>query len=91
MLHAEETAADAAQRAVSAAFLEYDSGSKGYLTRHELRCTHLAVLGWNPSKARARRVVLAASALLQWGWREPRLVRSQFELDNLLPKPSDGA
>ena len=30
-------------------FLEYDGGAKGYLTRHELRAAHLALLGRLPS------------------------------------------
>lgn len=36
-------------KAVSAAFLQFDTGSKGYLTRHELRAAHLALLGHLPS------------------------------------------
>ena len=36
-------------RDLTAAFLEYDGGSKGHLTRHELRAAHLAVLGYVPS------------------------------------------
>ena len=38
-----------AVRDVSAAFLEYDGGAKGYLTRHELRAAHLALFGFQPS------------------------------------------
>ena len=32
-------------RAAAAAFARFDSGAKGYLTRHELRCAHIALLG----------------------------------------------
>ena len=40
---------DTCVRDLTAAFLEYDGGSKGHLTRHELRAAHLAVLGYVPS------------------------------------------
>lgn len=43
------TDADAVVREISAAFLRYDTGSKGYLTRHEVRCVHLYLLGYEPS------------------------------------------
>ena len=36
-------------RDLTAAFLEYDGGGKGHLTRHELRAAHLALLGYVPS------------------------------------------
>lgn len=36
-------------RDLTAAFLEYDGGSKGHLTRHELKAAHLALLGYVPS------------------------------------------
>lgn len=35
--------------AVAQAFVQFDSGCKGYLTRHELRVAHVAVLGHQPS------------------------------------------
>ena len=34
---------------VTAAFVQFDSGAKGHLTRHELRAAHLALLGHLPS------------------------------------------
>ena len=40
-----------AVRDVSAAFLEYDGGAKGYLTRHELRAAHLALFGFQRKHA----------------------------------------
>lgn len=36
-------------RACAQAFARFDGGSKGYLTRHELRCAHIALLGHPPS------------------------------------------
>ena len=36
-------------RDVASAFVEFDSGSKGFLTRHELRAAHIAILGHPPS------------------------------------------
>ena len=44
-----------ASRAATAAFVRFDCGEKGYLTRHELRCAHVALLGHPPSLVRARR------------------------------------
>lgn len=41
--------ADAALRAATSAFLEYDCGQKGHLLRHELRAAHVALFGWNIS------------------------------------------
>ena len=38
-----------AARECAEAFLQFDSGSKGYLTRHEYRVAHIAVLGHPPS------------------------------------------
>lgn len=35
---------------VAQAFVQFDTGSKGYLTRHELRVAHVAVLGHAPSQ-----------------------------------------
>ena len=35
--------------AITGAFLEYDCGAKGHLTRHELKAAHLALLGYLPS------------------------------------------
>ena len=40
-------------RAAAHAFTRFDLGSKGYLTRHELRCAHVALLGHPPSLVRA--------------------------------------
>ena len=40
---------DTVIREISSAFLTFDSGSKGYLTRHELRAVHLSLLGYEPS------------------------------------------
>ena len=36
--------------AICATFLAFDSGAKGALTRHELRCAHLSLLGYAPSR-----------------------------------------
>jgi len=36
-------------REVSSAFLQFDTDCKGYLTRHELRAAHIAILGHPPS------------------------------------------
>ena len=36
-------------RAAAQAFVRFDGGGKGYLTRHELRCAHIALLGHPPS------------------------------------------
>ena len=41
---------EATARAVGAAFVRFDAGAKGYLTRHELRCAHIALLGHAPSR-----------------------------------------
>jgi hypothetical protein len=41
--------ADAALRAATSAFLEYDCGQKGHLLRYELRAAHVALFGWNMS------------------------------------------
>lgn len=35
---------------VAQAFVQFDTGCKGYLTRHELRVAHVAVLGHAPSQ-----------------------------------------
>jgi Ca2+-binding EF-hand superfamily protein len=35
---------------VAQAFVQFDTGCKGYLTRHELRVAHVAVLGHSPSQ-----------------------------------------
>lgn len=40
---------DAVIREISSAFLAFDTGSKGYLTRHEVRAVHLSLLGYEPS------------------------------------------
>ena len=40
-------------RETSSTFLAFDVGSKGYLTRHELRTAHIAMLGHPPSLVRA--------------------------------------
>ena len=45
----EATAPPSVSRAVGAAFLKFDGSSKGYLTRHEFRCAHIALLGNPPS------------------------------------------
>ena len=45
---------EATARTVGAAFVQFDGGSKGYLTRHELRCAHIALLGHPPSLVRWR-------------------------------------
>ena len=37
---------------VSAAFVEFDAGCKGYLTRHELRCVYVSLLGHPPPLVR---------------------------------------
>ena len=42
---------EATARSVGAAFVKFDAGAKGYLTRHELRCAHIALLGHAPSLA----------------------------------------
>ena len=44
------TCDEATARAVGAAFVRFDAGAKGYLTRHELRCAHIALLGHAPSR-----------------------------------------
>eukprot|EP00967_Tisochrysis_lutea_P135602 scaffold240899_cov23-Tisochrysis_lutea.AAC.1 len=41
--------AEAALRAATAVFLEYDCGQKGHLKRHEVRAAHIALFGWNIS------------------------------------------
>ena len=41
-------------RAAAQAFVRFDCGGKGYLTRHELRCAHIALLGHAPSLVRTR-------------------------------------
>ena len=43
---------DDTAKAVAAAFVRFDGGGKGYLTRHELRCAHVALLGHAPSLVR---------------------------------------
>ncbi|KAL1520457.1 hypothetical protein AB1Y20_022038 [Prymnesium parvum] len=40
---------EAVVREISSAFLAFDCGAKGYLTRHEFRAVHLSLLGHQPS------------------------------------------
>ncbi len=42
-------AAEGAGKDIAAAFVQFDSGAKGYLTRHEIRAAHLSLLGHAPS------------------------------------------
>ena len=57
-------------RAAAQAFVRFDGGEKGYLTRHELRCAHIALLGHPPSLVRfcvARQHARLTHADSAWG------------------------
>ena len=47
-------------REVSSAFLQFDTDCKGYLTRHELRAAHIAIIGHPPSLVRFARLPIEA-------------------------------
>lgn len=86
---------DSAIRAASAAFLEYDSEAKGFLTRHEYKAAHLALFGWKPSLVHARSAapisVQCTRPACTCGHAAHELVclfsmSCQLELDAVLPK-----
>ena len=40
------------ENTINQIFLKFDAGGKGFLTRHELKCACLALLGYKPAKVR---------------------------------------
>ena len=44
------SSSDSVAKDVAAAFVQFDTGSKGFLTRHELRAVYISLLGHAPSK-----------------------------------------